>query len=174
MPFCEEGDPVMGRRSTKEDKNIYQITRESLNLSRAQACELLESVSESRLFRIESGETIPYPEEVYAMANMYKTPSLCNYYCANDCPLGQAYVPQVQVKELPIITLEMLAILNRLVKEKDRLIEITVDGKLAPDEIADFNRIRSELEKMSMTIDSMQLWLDNTIASGAVNRKDFE
>lgn len=68
----------------------------------------------------------------------------------------------------------MLAILNRLVKEKDRLIEITVDGIIAPDEIADFKRIRSELEKMSMTIDSMQLWLDNTIASGAANRKDFE
>ena len=108
------------------------------------------------------------------MANAYKVPSLCNYYCANDCPLGQAYVPQVQVKELPIITLEMLAILNRLVKEKDRLIEITVDGRISPDEIADFKRIRSELEKMSMTIDSMQLWLDNTIAAGKIDSIPFE
>ncbi len=164
----------MGRRSTKEDKNIYQTTRENLNLSRAQACELLQSISESRLFRIENGETNPYPEEIYAMANTYKTPSLCNYYCANDCPLGQAYVPQVQIKELPIITLEMLAILNRLVKEKDRLIEITVDGIIDPNETADFKRIRSELEKMSMVIDSMQLWIDNTIASGAINQSDFE
>ena len=164
----------MGRRSTKEDKNIYQVTREELSLSRERASELLKCVSVSRLFRIEEGETIPYPEEVYAMANMYKAPNLCNYYCANDCPLGQAYVPQVQVKELPIITLEMLAILNRLVKEKDRLVEITVDGKIDPGEIADFKRIRSELEKMSMTIDSMQLWLDNTIASSAVDGADFE
>lgn len=164
----------MGRRSVKEDKNIYQSTRESLGLSRERASELLQSVSESRLFRIENGEAIPYPEEIYAMANAYKVPSLCNYYCANDCPLGQAYVPQVQVKELPIITLEMLAILNRLVKEKDRLIEITVDGRISPDEIADFKRIRSELEKMSMTIDSMQLWLDNTIAAGKIDSIPFE
>ncbi len=163
----------MGRRSTKEEKNIYQTTREKLNLSRAQACELLQSISESRLFRIESGETFPYPEEVYAMANMYKQPSLCNYYCANDCPLGQEYVPQVQVKDLPVITLEMLAILNRLVKEKDRLIEITVDGKISPDEAADFKRIRSELEKMSMTIDSLQLWIDNAIASGVADQISF-
>ena len=70
--MSEGGIQIMGRRSTKEDKNIYQTTREGLNLSRAQACELLQSVSESRLFRIESGETIPYPDEVYAMANMYK------------------------------------------------------------------------------------------------------
>ena len=164
----------MGRRSTKEDKNKYQMIREGLGLSRAKACELLQSVSDSRLFKIENNETIPYPEEVYAMANAYKSPSLCNYYCANDCPLGQADVPQVQVKELPIITLEMLAILNRLVKEKDRLIEITVDGKLDSEELSDFKKIRSELEKMSMTIDSLQLWLDNMIASGEIDRKSFE
>ena len=143
-------------------------------MSRAKACELLQSVSDSRLFKIENDETIPYPEEVFAMANAYKAPSLCNYYCANDCPLGQAYVPQVQVKELPIITLEMLAILNRLVKEKDRLVEITVDGKIDSTELSDFKRIRSELEKMSMTIDSLQLWLDNMIASGEIDRKSFE
>ena len=164
----------MGRRSVKEDKNIYQTTRENLDLSRAQASELLQGVSESRLFRIENGETIPYPEEVCAMAKGYRAPGLCNHYCANDCPLGQMYVPEVQVKELPIITLEMLAILNRIVKEKDRLIEITVDGVIDPDEIADFKRIRSELEKMSMTIDSLQLWIDNTIASGAADKTEFE
>ena len=164
----------MGRRSTKEDKNVYQTTREALNLSRAQACELLQGVSESRLYRIENDETIPYPEEVLAMSKTYKSPGLCNYYCANDCPLGQAYVPEVQVKELPIITLEMLAILNRIVKEKDRLIEITVDGKIDEDEIADFRRIRDELEKMAMTINSLQLWIDNTIASGAVDKTEFE
>ena len=164
----------MSRRSTKEDKNKYQMVRESLGLSRAKACELLQSVSASRLFKIENDETIPYPEEVYAMANAYKAPSLCNYYCANDCPLGQAYVPQVQVKELHVITLEMLAIRNRLVKEKDRLIEITVYGKLDSDELSDFKRIRSELEKMSMTIDSLQLWLDNMIAAGEIDRKSLE
>lgn len=148
----------MGRKSTKSDKNIYFSLREELGLSREQASEELKCVSVSRLTKIEFGETIPYPEEVSAMANTYRTPSLCNYYCANDCPLGQEYVPQVEVKELPIITLEMLAILNKLTKEKDRLIEITVDGKISADEIADFRQIRSDLEKMSMTIDSMQMW----------------
>ena len=103
------------------------------------------------------------------MANTYRAPSLCNYYCANDCPLGQEYVPQVEVKELPIITLEMLAILNKLTKEKDRLVEITVDGEISSDEIADFRQIRSDLEKMSMTIDSMQMWISNMIAEGKVS-----
>lgn len=80
-------------------------------------------------------------------------------------------MPQVEVKELPIITLEILAILNKLTKEKDRLVEITVDGEISADEIADFRQIRSDLEKMSMTIDSMQMWISNKIAEGIVSKE---
>ena len=160
----------MGRKSTKDDKNAYFTLRENLGLSRDQASEAL-CISVSRLAKIEYGDTIPYPEEVGAMALAYKAPSLCNYYCANDCPLGQEYVPQVEVKDLPIITLEMLAILNRLAREKERLIEITVDGEISPDEIADFKQIRSDLEKMSLTIDSMQMWISNKIAEGSVSKE---
>ncbi len=161
----------MGRRSIRTDKNIYFTLREELGLSREQACEALKCISASRLSKIEYGETIPYPEEISAMANVYRAPRLCNYYCANDCPLGQEYVPQVEVKELPVITLEMLAILNRLTKEKERLIEITADGEISEDEIKDFKTIKSDLEKMSLTIDSMQMWISNKIAEGKVSEE---
>lgn len=159
----------MGRKSVKEDKNIYFTLREDLGLSRDQASEQLGCISVSRLSKIEYGEVIPYPEEIHAMAQTYKAPSLCNYFCANDCPLGQVYVPQVEVKELPTVTLEILAILNRLTQEKERLIEITVDGTISEDEFEDFRAIRSDLEKMSLTIDSMQMWIDNKIAEGAID-----
>lgn len=68
----------------------------------------------------------------------------------------------------------MLNLLNRLTREKDRLVEITVDGEITPDEIKDFKTIKSDLEKMSMAIDSMQLWLDNKIAAGEINKEAFE
>ena len=67
-----------------------------------------------------------------------------------------------------MITFEMLNLLNRLTKQKDRLIEITVDGEITPDEIKDFKNIKKDLEQMSMAIDSMQLWLDNMIADGKI------
>lgn len=161
----------MGRKSIKEDKNIYFTLREKQGLSREQASEKLVCVSTGRLSKIEYGEVLPYPEEVAAMSATYKFPGLCNYYCANDCPLGQMFVPQVEVKELPVIMLEMLALLNILNKEKDRLIEIAVDGTISDEEIRDFKSIRSDLEKMSMTIDSMELWLDNMIAEGKIKRE---
>lgn len=164
----------MGQKSVKEDKNIYHKLREDRGLSRAAASELLQGVTESRLIRIEIDGLLPYPEEIKAMSEAYKEPGLCNYYCSQDCPLGQYYVPKVKIKDLSVITLEMLALLNQLNKEKERLIEITVDGIIDEDEIKDFKKIRSDLEKMSMTIDSMQLWIDNSIAAGEIDKKAFE
>ena len=160
----------MGRKSTKENKNIYQISRENLGLSRDAAAEVLGFVSADRIEKIENERTVPHPEEVLAMADGYKNPSLCNYFCSKECPIGREYVPEVKAKDLSQITLEMLATLNKLTHEKDRLIEITVDGELTEDEIPDFLQIRSNLEKMALAIDSLILWVDQTIASGKIDK----
>ena len=64
----------------------------------------------------------------------------------------------------------MLATLNKLTREKERLIEITVDGELSSDELPDFLKIKEELEKMALVIDSLNLWLDQTIVSGKIDK----
>lgn len=160
----------MGRKSIKENKNIYHTSREALGLSRAAAAEKMEFISADRIEKIENEKSLPHPEEVLAMADCYKNPSLCNHFCSHECPIGQEYVPEVKAKELSQITLEMLAALNMLSKEKDRLIEITVDGEISEDEIPDFVKIQKELDKMSMVIDSLNLWISNTIASGKMDK----
>ena len=160
----------MGRKSVKENKNIYQLSRENMEYSRALASEKLEFISADRIEKIESEKTLPQPEEVLAMAECYKNPSLCNYYCSHECPIGMEYVPEIKAKELSQITLEMLAALNTLSKKKDRLIEMTVDGEISPDEVPDFLALQDELEKMAIVIDSLNLWIDNSIASGKLNK----
>lgn len=164
----------MGRKSVKDKKNRYFELREEQGLSREQACELLNCLSVSRLSKIEYGEALPYPEEIDAMANIYKAPSLRNYYCSNDCPLGQSYVPKVEAKNLPTVTLEILALLNRLTLEKERLIEIMVDGDISKDETEDFKAIQSDLKKMSLTIDSMQAWIEDKVAEGLLSEELIE
>lgn len=158
----------MGRKSTKENKNIYQISRESAELTRESAAELLEFISSDRIEKIESEKSFPHPEEILAMADCYKNPSLCNYYCSHECPIGQEYVPEVKFKELSQITLEMLASLNSLEKEKNRLIEITVDGVISDDELRDFEKIQDQLAQISLAIDSLQLWVQKAIADGKI------
>jgi transcriptional regulator with XRE-family HTH domain len=160
----------MGRRSVREDKNIYQKARESNGLTRLEAAELLEYISEDKIEKIESGKALPRPEEVMTMAKAYKTPELCNYYCSHECPIGEKYVAPAEVKDLSQITLEMLATLNTLNVEKNRLIEITVDGKITEEELDDFERIRTQLAGMASAISSLSLWVDKALESGKIEK----
>lgn len=161
----------MGRKSTKENKNIYQVSREAANLTREAAAQQLEFISSDRIEKIENEKSQPHPDEILAFADCYKNPSLCNYYCSHECPIGQEYVPEVTAKDLSVITLEMLSTLNTLSKEKDRLIDIAADGKVTEDEIPDFIGIKDNLEKMSLAIDSLKLWVEHTIASGEIDKE---
>ena len=159
----------MARVSTKENKNIYQQTRESLKLTRESASELLESITPERIEKIENERSLPHPDEVLVMAEKYRQPGLCNHYCANQCPIGQQYVPEVKIKDLSQIVLEMLASLNSMSKQKERLIEITVDGKITGDEIEDFIYIQEELERISIAVETLQLWSERMLATGAID-----
>lgn len=159
--------------STKENKNIYQLTREGLKLSREAASELLESIPPERIEKIENERSLPHPDEVLVMSDKYKQPSLCNYYCANQCPIGQEYVPEIKVKDLSQIVLEMLASLNAVGKQKDRLIEITADGKISGNELEDFIFIQEELERISITVETLQLWSERMMATGVIDEEQY-
>ena len=95
----------MARVSTKANKNIYQRIREAL--------------PPERIEKIENERSLPHPDEVLLMAEKYKQPSLCNYYCANQCPIGQQYVPEVKIKDLSQIVLAMPASLNSMNKQME-------------------------------------------------------
>ena len=163
----------MARVSTKENKNIYHKTRESLQLTREAASELLESITPERIEKIENERSLPHPDEVLVMAEKYKQPSLCNFYCANQCPIGQQYVPEVKIKDLSQIVLEMLASLNSMSKQKERLIGITVDGKITGDELEDFIYIQEELERISIAVETLQLWSERMLATGAIDVEQY-
>lgn len=163
----------MGRISTREKKNEFQKAREEKNLTRSRASELLGGISQERIVRIESGEYLPTPWEVLQMSKAYGKPELCNKYCSGMCEIGRQYVPEIQMKELSSIVLEMLANLNAVSRMKERLIEITYDGKIADGEIRDFLEIQDILEKISVTVETLQLWSENMIASGQINKEEY-
>ena len=164
----------MARKSTKENKNIYQRTREGLGLTREEASDLLGTMSPERIEKIENERTVPQPEEVLLLAEGYRRPDLCNYYCANQCPIGQQYVPEIKVKDLSQIVLETIASLNAMQRQKERLIEITVDGKISGDELADFVQIQEELEKISIAVETLQLWCERMLDTGAIDRVQYD
>lgn len=167
-------DEAMARKSTKTNKNIYQRTREAMNLTREEASELLETMSPERIEKIESERAPLHPDEVLLMSDRYKQPSLCNYYCANQCPIGAQYVPEIKIKDLSQIVLETVASLNAMQKKKDRLIEITVDGRITEDELGDFVYIQQELEKISIAVETLQLWCERMLDTGVIDRARYD
>lgn len=164
----------MGRNSIKENKNPYQLCRDELGLSREKASELLKSIPPERIEKIENEKLLPHPDDVLIMAEKYKAPELCNFYCSNQCPIGKQYVPEVKMKDLSQIVLEMVASLNSMHKRQERLIEITVDGKIDNDEIADFIFIQDELEKISITVETLQLWAEQMLANGVIDIEEYK
>ena len=148
-----------------KEENIYRKCREDAGLTRDRASELLEWISPDRIDRIERGND-PRPDEVLRMAECYKRPELCNYYCTHACHIGKQLIPEVQDKDLANIVLELLNTLNSLDREKNRLIEIAADGKITEDEYRDFAAIQKQLESVSMSVDSLKLWIRKTVAGG--------
>ena len=162
----------MGRKSTKENKSIWQTTREDLGLTREKAGELVPGFSPERIEKIENGRTQIQPEDVILLAEHYRAPSLLNYYCCNECPIGETQVIRAESKELTQIAVETLNALNRMSRSKDRLLEIVEDGEVRPDEYQDFVEIKQVLDKIALSVSNLQLWVNEQIAAGRLTNPD--
>lgn len=164
----------MPKVSPKKNKSVYQLIREEKGLSREKASELLEWIAPERLERIENDKFDARPDEIMTMAEKYGRPDLCNYYCTHECAIGKEYVPEVKMKELTGIVMEMLASFNTLQKNKERLIEITSDGEIDVEELGDFIAIEEELEKLSLSVETLKFWVEKRLSSGEIDKEEYE
>ncbi len=163
----------MPKVSTKENKNAYFLKREELKLTREQAADLLESIPPERIEKIENERVEPHPDEIMIMADKYKAPELCNYYCSNQCPIGKQYVPEIKIRDLSQIVLKMIDSINEVQDSQRRLISITADGVIDDSEIEDFVDIQEKLEKISVTVEALQLWAEQKLAEGSINMDKY-
>lgn len=158
----------MGKLSTKENKNVYQVARESLGLSRAAAADRMSEfgLTEYRLVKIEDGTVKIQPEDVVAMSKGYNEPELRNHYCCHECPIGKIDTPEVIYKDnVHEILVNMAVSLESVNQKKLRLMDILADGRIENDEAEDFRKISEELERISMTIEALQLWCEKMITA---------
>lgn len=170
----------MGQKSTKENKNIYQQAREDMEKqtgeywSREKVADMISeieydgtkqrfiSLNYDRLVKLESGtlKTIT-PEDVLALSLVYNKPELRNYHCCEECPIGQKDAPKVEdADNVHKILVGMSVSLESINSKKLRLMEILEDGEVDSSEIQDLNKILDELEKISMTVEAIQLWCE--------------
>lgn len=159
----------MGKQSTRENKTIYQLFRENASLTRSEASEKMTAVSESKIEKFEYELQDPTPYDIIQMADAYKRPELCNYFCSHKCDIGHRYVPEVAVSDLPDIILETIASLNEINPLTTRLIQIARDGQISDDEMKDFAFISKKLNEISLAINALNLWVDKTASEQALN-----
>ena len=162
----------MGKRSVRENKNIYQLSREGRDMTREEASEALVFLSPERIEKIESGRSAPHPDEVLAMEHAYRNPELSNWFCTHECPIGMKYEQEVKLKSLAQVTVETLAALHAMDDEKNRLIAISVDGRVNDAERRDFDRILGKLNALDRAIRSMQIWLEHARQSGKIDEAE--
>ena len=162
----------MGKRSVRENKNIYQLSREERELTREAASEALVFLSPERIEKIESSKSAPHPDEVLAMEHAYRNPELSNWFCTHECPIGMKYEQEVKLKSLAQVTVETLAALHAMDEEKNRLIAISVDGRVNDAEREDFDRILGKLNALDRAIRSMQIWLEHARQSGKIDEAE--
>ncbi len=151
----------MGKRSVKENKNIYQLSREARGLSREAASGEMLCITPERIEKIESGRSAPHPDEVLIMERCYRRAELSNYYCTHECPIGMKYEPEAELRDLPHAAMELLSALGAMEKEKERLIDIAADGRLGEDERAAFGEIRAKLARLETAIRSLRIWIEH-------------
>lgn len=154
--------------------NMYREVRDKLGLTRDQASELLETIEPGKLERIESEKQLPSPEDVMIMADKYGEPNIRNYYCANQCPMGQRYVPRIKFIDLEKTVLKLIASLNTMHAKQEKLIEIAEDGKITDDEMLDFISIQKDLEKVSLAVSAMEVWTEKMISSGIIDMEKYK
>ena len=165
----------MGRVSVKEDKNVYQIAREEMRddngkpWSREKAADEIAEIENGkynyldkhRLLKIEEESVKIQPDDIVALSKVYNKPELRNYYCCHQCEIGKLDAPEVIYKDnVHEILVNMSVSLESVNAKKIRLMEILADGKVDASEIADLNKILEELEKISMTVEAIQLWCE--------------
>lgn len=154
--------------------NMYREVRDNLGLTRDQASELLETIEPGKLERIESEKQLPSPDDVMIMADKYGEPNIRNYYCANQCPMGQHYVPRIKFNDLEKTVLKLIASLNSMHAKQDKLIEIAEDGKISEDEMRDFIGIQKELERVSLAVSAMEVWTEKMMSSGIIDMEKYK
>ena len=135
------------------------------------------SISASRLEKLERDVLAVNAQDVVELAELYKLPDLCNYYCANECPIGTAPdsgISKAKDSELPQIVLSLLNSINRLDAQKDRMVEITVDGKIDDNELRDYLRLEKSLKEISDVATSLSLWVRKQVLEGLIDEDSLE
>ena len=158
----------MGARATKAKDNVfYKVRLEASRyndrlLSRAGAAEALGYASESTISDWELGISIPTPEAVLKMADLYNAPELINTYCHNMCPLG-GDVLEITTMDLDRISIKALSTFRKIAGTKEVLLDIVEDGVISESERPELEEVIATLDEVNSITQELKTWVSKNL-----------
>ena len=152
----------MGRYPTKAAGNRYYESRKNAAehderlTSREAAGELL-GVSWSSLADYERGLTKVPVDVVCRMADLYKDPSLLNWYCCKECPICRNDQLATEMDDIRGIALRLLVDGDTDAISQE-IAEIAKDGVISEDEKPKMQEAMRRLEEVGKLISELQLY----------------
>jgi len=134
-----------------ESRNIYKISRESAGLTQEKAAELLD-ISVRCLCDYESDKRRTPDITVIKMIEIYNAQYLAYQHLKTSAEVGQAYMPNIELRDLPSAILKLQKEVNDFLRCREELIDITCDGVITEDERPRWDGILKELDDVAAAI----------------------
>lgn len=116
-------------------------------------------VSTDSLANYELGICKVVPVDVVVrMADTYNAPELLNSYCTHDCPAGALIHPELELKPVERIALQILKNTNNLDSVRNTIADITADGKIDETEKPKLDDVLEYLQTLEVSIGEFRLW----------------
>ena len=128
--------------------------------TQAGAAEILD-VDTATLGRWERGETVPSNHKVRRMAEAYNAPRLMHNYCAYACPIGCGRVAPLDARPIERTAMSLHKHARNMNELLDGLLDILANGRVDPDEAAEFRAIIDEFQAVNRRINALSLYAES-------------
>lgn len=135
----------------RKHRNIYKIGREDAGLTQERASELID-ISVESLRAYENNIRIPPDSVVIRMIEIYDARYLAYQHLKTSAEVGRKYMPDIELKDLPMAILNLQKAVADYLKAEDEVIDIVYDGVIDKEERPRWETILQMLDKISEAI----------------------
>lgn len=137
---------------------LFQTARKRAGLTQETAAERI-GLEVRSISNYENGITIPCPDTVKRMEEVYCAPWISNQYC-NQCPLGEYRSLPDNEQSLHQLAVEFaysFGDLNQFKADVQRILAIALDGVIDDNETQDFLNIMSRIAACGLLAEKMRI-----------------
>ena len=151
---------------------IYYNARRAAGLTQERFAEMI-GCSPDSVRNYEAGTQVPGDDIVRAMCEISGMGILAYWHLCRKSTLAADMLPEVDRLPLPQAVVQLLCAIGDFDDNHRTLVKMAADGKISGDELEDFIFIQEELERISITVETLQLWSERMLATGVIDEEQY-